>query len=365
MQDKAIKAETVSKGIKAFERLQYIALFGLSLILIAGVDIVTAKVGWSLIKNPYFYISNILVDVALLLITFGTIYLYLDWFRENNALYLEARNKIQEFALSDINVPTILSRFLEYLNRKRKIAQYQYNIKVKLHKLENDKRLIAYIPIVRLFFRRKYKYTEEEMHLWNFGTEEEKAKSKYCKKRKMYEEQLNADLIERIIDNEFVNYDRVTTDTLLSEYYSKNSGLTANDFITKNESSRIVMYRVPRLLLSFGFMILISSLLLDGITFNWLALITIASKLLSIAWNTYTSYRYAKKHAVSVTLHDMLFRKSIIVEYEKWLVEEASKTAIPVVKEEIPDGLRNTTSEVSDVHEPVIQNELCVANKLQ
>ena len=318
--------EGMSKGIKIFEKLQYIALFILSLVLIVGVDIITADIGWEMIKDPTFYISNIFVCIALLMITFGTIYMYLDWFKDNNETYIVCRDKIVEFANGETNIPSILNRFLEALNRKRKINQYKFNIRIKLHRLENNRKWYAYLPIVRLFVKQKTIYSEEEMHLWNHGTEEEKAKSEYCRKRKMYEEQLDPKLIEKIIDNEMVAYDKVTSDTILSEYYNKQNKAAANDFITKDESGRIIRFRLPRLILSFGLVFLVTSLVLDGFKFNWLALITITTKILSIVWNTYTSYRYAKKHAVSVTLHDAIFRKSTIIEYEKWLVEEADKT---------------------------------------
>lgn len=319
------KTQIFNKGIKAVEKIQFIALIVLSLILIAGVDLITGKVGWNQINDPYFYIGNLITDAALLLITFGTVYLVLDYMKENDETYIATRKEINDFAISKENIPTILSRFLEQLNRKRKINQYEYNILVKLYKLENQVKWYAYIPIVKWFVKNPNYFTEEEMHLWNFGTEEEKAKSEYCRKRKMYEEQLDPELIERIIDMQYVRYDKVTTGTILSEYYNKGFDKQVNDYVTKSENGEIARFRIPLLILSFGFTFLVTSLVLDGIRINWIAFITIATKLLTITWNIFTSYRYAKKHFKNVTLHDALFRRSIIVEYRKWLEQEANK----------------------------------------
>lgn len=315
----------IKKGLKAAEKIQFIVLIALSFALIAGVDLIKAQVGWSSITDPYFYISNIITDFALLLITFGTVYLVLDYQKENDEVYITTKREIDDFATSKKNIPSILARFLEHLNRKRKINQYEYNILVKLYKLENQRKWYAYLPVVKWFVRNPNYYTEEEMHLWNYGTEEEKAKSAYCRKRKMYEEQLDPDLIEKIIDVQYVKYDRVTTATLLNDYYDKGNNAQVNDFVTKDETGQIARYRIPLLVLSFGFTFMITSLVLDSIQLNWVALITISTKLLSIAWNMFTSYRYAKKHFKNITLHDVLFRRSIIEEYYKWLIQDSTK----------------------------------------
>lgn len=340
--------KVIKKGLRAVEKLQFVALILLSLVLIAGVDLITAQIGWSSITDPYFYISNIITDVALLLITFATVYLVLDYLKESDPIYIATKKDIDDFAVSRDNIPSILSRFLEQLNRKRKINQYEYNILVKLYKLENQKKWYAYLPIVGWIIKNPYYWTEEEMHLWNHGTEEEKAKSAYCRKRKMYEEQLDPELIQQIIDIKYVKYDKITTATLLNDYYSKGDTAQVNDFVTKDETGQIARYRIPLLVLSFGFTFLITSLVLDSIRMNWIALITISSKLLSILWNVFTSYRYAKKHFKNITLHDVLFRNSIIKEYYKWLKQEAEKV-VEVKTEQLPEQEKEYTTQTASI----------------
>lgn len=315
----------VQKGLSIIEKLQFVAILVFSLFLIAGVDLMTADLGWELITDPYFYISNIVSATALLLITFGTVYLVIDNLKATSELYIQSKEKINAFAISKRNIPSILSKFLEQLNRKRKITQYEHNIIIKLYNLENKRKWYSYIPVVKWFVKNPFYYTEEEMHVWNYGTEEEKQKSAYCRKRKMYEDQLNPELIKKIIDVKHVKYDKVTTATILNDAYSKGLDVQVNDFITKNETGEIIKYKVPMLLLSFGFTFLITSLVLDGFEINFMAFITISTKLVTIVWNIFTSYRYAKKHFNNITLHDILFRCSIIEEYDKWLVETAAK----------------------------------------
>ena len=325
MADRNNNGNKMKRTLQLAEKAQFIGLILISLVLITGVDLIVGEMGWENITDPYFYIRNFITGVAMLLITFATTFFALDHLKESNQTYCTAKDEINAFAISRDNIPSVLSKFLEHLNRKRKINQYEHNVLMKIYNLENKQKWYAYIPIVKWFVKNPYYYTEEEMHIWNFGTEEEKAKSKYCRKRKMYEEQLSPELIEKTIDTKHVNYDKITTAILLSDYYNKNDRTRANDFVTKNETEKIAQNKIPALLFSFGVTFLMTSLVLDSFSINWLSLITLGTKAVTIAWNIFTSIRYAKKHFNNITLHDIVFRRSIIQEYYKWLSQEAAK----------------------------------------
>lgn len=298
----------------------YIIILVAALVLLTGIELIKAKLSWNMLKDSSFYVNNALTDAALLCITFGTIYLYLDWFKTNDDRYKVAESKLTAFAQGKANIPTILSRFLEGFNRKRKINQYKYLIKEKIYSLEKSKA-----------------FSDKDLHIWNYGTDEEKASNDYCSKRKMYEDLLRPEYIEANIDNMHINYDRVTAAIILSNYYIGKTNGQVNDFVTKNEVGKILAYRGPRLLLSFGAMFLLTSIVLDSITINWLALVTLAAKTLTIAVTAYTSYRYAKKHAIVITRHDIEFRWSTVVEYYKWIREEASKVEVNTDANEIKE----------------------------
>lgn len=305
--------------MKIIERLQIVLLFLISFLIVGGASLFTADMGWELLKDGYFYVNQLITDVAIICVTFGSVYLYLDWFKENNKEYLDCIQYINNFASGETNIPSILLRFLSSFNRKRKIAQYKYQIGLKLSKLD-------YVVLNFWLFKiKKLRYSEEEMHIWNKGTEEQKAKSKYCRKRKMYEEQLDDKLIEGIIDTTPVKYDRVTIGTLLSEYYSDDEEAGPNEFIEKHENAQIVKYRVPKLLFSFGFTFLLSSIIFDAIVFNSAGLMSLTIKIFTLLFNMWSSTMYAKKHANRITLHDARFRKGVLMEYEKWINQEAAK----------------------------------------
>lgn len=305
--------------MKIIERLQIILLFLVSFLIVGGASLFTADMSLDMFKDGYFYVNQIITDSAILCVTFGSVYLYLDWFKENNAEYKACITYIDAFAAGATNIPSILLKFLEGFNRKRKIAQYKFNVGLKISKLD-------YIVINLLFFKiKKFRYTEEEMHIWNKGTDEQKANSEYCRKRKMYEEQLDEELIENTIDTTPVKYDRVTIGTLLSEYYSDDEDAGPNEFVEKHENVQIVKYRIPKLLFSFGFTFLLSSIIFDAIVFNSAGLMSLTIKIFTLLFNMWSSTMYAKKHSLKITLHDARFRKGVLMEYDKWLKQEASK----------------------------------------
>lgn len=305
--------------MKIIERLQIVLLFLISFFIVGGASLFTANMGWELLKDGYFYLNQLITDVAIICVTFGSVYLYLDWFKENNKEYKDCIQYINNFASGETNIPSILLRFLESFNRKRKIAQYKYQIGLKLSKLD-------YVVLNFWLFKiKKLRYPEEEMHIWNKGTEEQKAKSKYCRKRKMYEEQLDDKLINEIIDTIPVKYDRVTIGTLLSDYYTDTEEISPNEFIEKHENAQIVKYRIPKLFFSFGFTFLLSSVIFETIVFNSAGLMALTVKIFTLLFNMWSSTMYAKKHANRITLHDVRFRKGVLMEYEKWINQEAAK----------------------------------------
>ena len=303
--------------MRLITKLQYIFLYVLSFIIIGATTILTGKLGIEALTDPSYYINQALTWAAILCVTFATLFAYIDKFKETNTEYLSNEKYISDFASSKQNVPSIVSRFLEPFNRKRKIKQFKYNIHKKLYNLENKKLFLFFGP-------RKFK--EKDLYIWNHGTEEEKQANKYCKKRTFLEDQLKEEFIENTIDKKFIKYDAVTTTIIFGGFYQNKDNESPNDFITKHQGRKIAKYKVPQLLYSFAITFILSSLVFDGFALNASNLINLTIKLMVLLWNCYTTLRYAETFSYSVTLKDSRFRKGVILEYEKWLQQEATKS---------------------------------------
>lgn len=302
--------------MKIVSKLQYAFLYILSFIIIGASTILTGEVGIEVLKDPAYYINQGLTWAAILCVTFATMFAYIDRFKITNAEYLANEKYISDFASSKQNVPSIVSRFLEPLNRKRKIKQFKYNLHKKLYKLENRKRFGFFGPRV---------FKDKDFYIWNHGTLEEKSKNKYCSRRLRIEEQLKEDYIEATIDSAFVKYDKITTSILFGGFYQNKDNESPNDFITKNQGGKIARYKIPQLLYSFAITFILSSLIFEGFALNATNLINLSIKVMVLLWNCYTTLRYAETFSYTVTLKDSRFRKGIILEYEKWLQQEATK----------------------------------------
>lgn len=302
--------------MKLITKLQYIFLYILSFIIIGATTILTGELGLNALKDPSYYINQALTWAAILCVTFATLFAYIDKFKQTNIEHLDNEQYISNFASSKQNVPSIVSRFLEPFNRKRKIKQFKYNIHRKLYNLENKKMFGFFGP-------RRFK--EKDLHIWNHGTEQEKKTNKYCNKRFLLEEQLKEDFIETSIDKTFVKYDVVTTTIIFGGFYQNKDNESPNDFITKHQGKKIAKYKVPQLLYSFALTFILSSLVFDGFVFNASNLINLTIKIIILLWNCYTTLRYAEMFSQSVTLKDSRFRKGVILEYEKWLQQEAAR----------------------------------------
>jgi hypothetical protein len=302
--------------MKVITKLQYIFLYALSLIIIGASTILTGELGFQLLTDPAYYINQGLTWAAILCVTFATLFAYIDKSKETNTEFLENEKYISDFASSKQNVPSIVSRFLEPFNRKRKIKQFTYNLHKQLYKLDNRQKFIICGPRV---------FNEQDFYIWNHGTLEEKQNNAYCKERLRIEEQLKEEYIEANIDRLVFDYDKVTTNILFGGIYQHSDNESPNDFITKNQGGKIAKYKIPQLLFSFGITLILSSLIFDDFAFNASNLINLAIKLAVLLWNCFTTLRYAETFFYTVTLKDSRFRKGVILEYEKWLQQEAQK----------------------------------------
>lgn len=317
--------------MKLINKLQYIFLFFLSFVIVGAAAVITGDVGFNIFKDISFYINQILTDAAILCVTFATLYAYLDKFKETDIEYLSNIDYIRNFATSKNNIPSILSRFLESLNRRRKIKQFEFNLRKQLYLLENKRKYKWFGPKI---------YDEKDYYVWNHGTIEEKQVNDYCRKRLLIEDQLTKEFIEKNIDVKIIPYDKITSEIILGGFYKDSDNNRPNEFITKHPEAKVAKHKIPQLLSSFALMFFLSSFVFGDITFNTNTILNFCIKILVLIWNSYTSLRFAKDFAQSVTLKDTRFRKGIILEYEKWLQQEAAKVLeqdkAEVLKKETP-----------------------------
>jgi hypothetical protein len=175
------------------------------------------------------------------------------------------------------------------------------------------------------FWKLEKKATDKDFLVWNHGTPEEQEANAYCKKRRILEEKMSTEWITENLPYLIVEYDKITSGLILGGYFSDEENSQANEFITKHKVKKIAKDKVATLLLSLGISSITSSLVLS-FEFSTAGIVNVIIKCMTLCWHTFMTIRYANDWTIQVTLKDIRFRKGIIQEYEKWVIQEAKNS---------------------------------------
>jgi hypothetical protein len=293
--------------IKFYKRTQYFILYAISLLLIGITSLIDKNSGINFenLRNFTWYVDQIVTSFAIITTVMATVYMIVDNYKQNDKEYLSLEQEIKVFANTDY-VPTHFSRYLDNINLKRKKAQYEFNVKKKLYHLEK-------------------KASDKDLLLWATGTDKQKDKNYYCRKRKKFEERLSEEWINKNIKFIFVAFDKITSSLVLGGHFSKEDNDSPNDFITKYTESKVVRDKVPTLILGIAITSMASSIVVT-LLFNDAALLSVATKFFVLLFQVYNSIKYANDWNERITLKDIRFRKAISQEYKVWLRQQVIKT---------------------------------------
>jgi hypothetical protein len=293
--------------IKFYKRTQYFILYAISLLLIGITSLIDKNSGINFenLRNFTWYVDQIVTSFAIITTVMATVYMIVDNYKQNDKEYIGLEQEIKTFANTDY-VPTHFSRYLDNVNLKRKKAQYEFNIKKKLYNLEKNA-------------------SDKDLLLWSTGTDKQKSKNYYCRKRKKFEERLSEEWINQNIKFIFVKFDKITTSLVLGGHFSKEDNDSPNDFITKHTESKVVRDKLPTLVLGIAITSIASSIVVT-LLFNDAALLSVATKFFVLLFQVYNSIKYANDWNERITLKDIRFRKAISQEYKVWLRQQVIKT---------------------------------------
>jgi len=290
--------------IKFYKRTQYFILYAISLVLIGVTSLIDKDSGINFgnLQSYTWYVDQIITSFAIITTVTATVYMIVDNFKSNDKEYIKLENDIKEFADKEY-VPTLFARFLEYVNPKRKRLQHEHNVKKKLFELD-----------------RKVK--DKDLFIWNSGTDEQKRKNFYCRKRLKYETRLTEQWMINNLNSLNVPFDKLTSALVLGGYYAKEDNASPNEFITKDTETKIVRDKFPALILGIAITSVSSSILVTLI-FNDAALLSVITKFFVLLFQVYNSIKYANDWNQKITLKDIRFRKAVTQEFKVWLKQQA------------------------------------------
>lgn len=291
--------------IKFYKRTQYFILYAISLALIGITSLIDKDSGINFenLRNFTWYVDQIITSFAIITTVTATVYMIVDNYKTNDVEYLKLENDIKEFADKEY-VPTLFSRFLEFVNPKRKRLQHEHNIKRKLYLLDKG-------------------VTDKDLVIWNEGNDKQKKNNRYCRLRAKYELRLTDAWIERNLKFVNVPYDKLTSALVLGGYYSKADNDSPNEFITKYTETKIVRDKFPVLILGIALTSVASSIVVT-LLFDDAALLSVVTKLFVLLFQVYNSIKYANEWNVKITLKDIRFRKAVTQEFKVWLKQQVA-----------------------------------------
>lgn len=291
--------------IKFYKRTQYFILYAISLALIGITSLIDKDSGINFenLRNFTWYVDQIITSFAIITTVTATVYMIVDNYKTNDVEYLKLENDIKEFADKEY-VPTLFSRFLEFVNPKRKRLQHEHNVKRKLYLLDKS-------------------VTDKDLVTWNEGTDKQKKANRYCRLRAKYELRLTDAWIERNLKFVNVPYDKLTSALVLGGYYSKADNDSPNEFITKYTETKILRDKFPVLILGIALTSVASSIVVT-LLFDDAALLSVVTKLFVLLFQVYNSIKYANEWNVKITLKDIRFRKAVTQEFKVWLKQQVA-----------------------------------------
>jgi hypothetical protein len=283
-------------------------LFGSA--MIGLTDYIMAGFSFEEIFTPSFWMNIITTNAGTLSIIISILLIKNDQYKENDKDYLQVVNGIAAFRTTKF-IPLIFEKFINSINIKYKKAAFKKKIMKKYDHLKS---------------------TPKRLHIYLSGTDEQKRKSRYCKRRDYFEELLSTDYINKSIENIKIKYNTISEKLIFSGIPTTSED---EDYIIKNKAVKVATDLLPKYLLTFAISVLTASIVIDwadGITAS--VLLKTFSKLFTIIMQINFSLNYSKRYSIEVILHDALFRDSIIKRYDTWVDKEFNK--IQTKQPEVP-----------------------------
>lgn len=263
--------------------------------IVGVLDYITADFKWSTILSTAFLTNIASTNLCVVLVLMSTIIVKSDQYKDDpNSDYGIINTEIRSFYTNGYQAP-LFKVYSAEKNLQKKKDVYKETINRKLDKL---------------------KPKAKDLDIFFNGTEEQKAKNKYCKKVKYYEKLMSDEYIKANIHKIKVKFNTVTPGLVFT---GKTSNSLSEDWITKDKAGKAIRDLLPRFLISLVLVLIINLIAPDTtkeITLG--VVIKTLSKIVTIISNLSYGLSYSKKYNQEINLHDIQIRMDIINDFKLW-----------------------------------------------
>jgi hypothetical protein len=275
----------------------YVALYALSFLVVGLFNFVSADVRTDILTSGEFWNKTISQSIANLIVFSTTIGLYNRKNMEEDAEYLDMYSLVNRAVREDLE-----SDFGQWVFDKNKAEKKK-----------------AYIDKVnKIIAKEELKATPQDLNIWYYGTDKEKASSKYCIRRNKLIRLTKDERLDKFIVSLDVDYDEINRSFVESgeekETLKQNKKLAG--------PGKVVRDNAPTFALGIGFVIFVNSFVYTANVMDAAFWFQAFFSLSILIYMFIIGKSYADTYMKKVLLVDLQTRFNIIRDYLSDKVKE-------------------------------------------
>ena len=281
----------------------YVFLYALSFLVVGLFNFVTAEVRTDILTSAEFWNKTISQNLANLIVFSTTITLYNTRNMEEDKDYLQMDKLVTTSVRQDIQ-----SDFGQWVFDKNKIEKKQ-----------------AYIEKINArIAKQEIKAKPDDLNIWYYGTEEQKAENNYCKKRVKLIKLTDNERLDKFIISMKVDYDEINRSFIESgeakETKKQNKKLAGPGKIVKDNA--------PNFSLGMAFVIFINSFVYTANISDVAFWFQVFFSLVILVYMFIMGRNYADSYMKKVLFVDLKTRFNIIRVYLSDMVKEVKNAGL-------------------------------------
>lgn len=277
---------------KIAKQIPIFLIFLFCFLLIGGIELFAYDPSKNIATSQFIF-TLVTVNIANMIALTSTARLIINRGRLEDKDVLDKDKKLKDTI--NINVDSSFDNYLITVNKDRKILAWKTKISDKITRLESRAR-------------------QKDIELFNFGTEQEKIKNRYCSKRRRLLVKLEDDYINKNLPYLKVKYIKLRR-------YEITTGTTqkGEDYqITTNTSNKIFKDNIPKFLITFSIILLFVSIPLTFSEWKEEIIMIVILRLIPLFMNIANGKEYGKSYITHTILGDLQFRLDTVINYMEW-----------------------------------------------
>lgn len=277
--------------------LPYAILYIAAVAIVGLFNILTIQYQDNILSSAEFWNKVISQNLANLLVLIATVSMYIVKFAETDKGYTTLKTTVDTAVRNDLD--SEFGTWVFNRNKTEKIASYRAKVQNKISKEE-------------------LKAKPKDLEIWYFGSEEDKKKNRYCRRRINLEESIKVERLDKMILALHVDFDEIDRSFVETGEVIKNEKkLTRQDTLGRKVKDNYAQFLFAVGSAAFFNAFIYTADLMD--TAFWFKLATSLFLIVSMFLN---GREYARNYVKQVMIVDLNTRFNIIKDYLTFKVKE-------------------------------------------